>query len=74
MLLFHWRQSRPAGFVRRMYVADSPVTVPAIGAGHAELVQKQVRAIEHTVTVSQPFYKIEMPQPGDARFISGIYP
>jgi len=57
-----------------MYVADSPVTVPAIGAGHAELVQKQVRAIEHTVTVSQPFYKIEMPQPGDARFISGIYP
>lgn len=56
----------------RMYVADSPVTVPAGGVGHAELLQKQVRAIEHTVTVSQAFYKIEVPQPVDGRFISGI--
>lgn len=56
----------------RMYVADMPVTVPAGGAGRAELVQKQVRTIEHTVAVSQPFYKIEVPQPTDGRYISGI--
>ncbi|AIY41972.1 hypothetical protein LT85_2814 [Collimonas arenae] len=56
----------------RMYVADLPVTVPADGAGYAELLQKQVRTIAHTVSVSQPFYKIEVSQPSDGRFISGI--
>ncbi|MFJ2990730.1 hypothetical protein ACIPF8_22970 [Collimonas sp. NPDC087041] len=55
-----------------MYVADLPVTVPAGGVRHAELLQKQVRVIEHTVTVLQAFYKIEMPQPSHGRYISDI--
>ncbi|AJG18816.1 hypothetical protein [Cupriavidus basilensis] len=56
----------------RPYVVDTPVTVVAGGTGFAQLLQRQTRTIAHTVTGSQPFYTIEVPQPDDGQYIGGI--
>lgn len=54
------------------YVVDAPVTIPPSGEGFAECTQAQERVVTHTVGVSQPFYKIDVPPSGDGLKISGI--
>lgn len=62
----------------KLYVVDKPVTVPAAqstdapGTAYVELVQRQVRTLEHTVTESKAFYTVEVTKPDDGRYISGI--
>lgn len=54
------------------YRVDTPITVSASGVGDAEVLQEAPVIISHTVTASQPFYVIEVAQPTDGTFISGI--
>ncbi len=55
-----------------IYEVDLPVSVPVGASGFAELTQVQVSSYSHTVSASQPFYKIQVTQPRDERKISGI--
>lgn len=61
----------------RLYVVDAPVTVPALDAGvpgqaFAEAIQHQTRTFTHTVTVAEPFYKIEVPAADGDKAIAGV--
>lgn len=47
----------------RRYVVESGVTVPASGSATVVVKQYSQRTFNHTVTVSQPFYMIEVPKP-----------
>ncbi|NDI85087.1 hypothetical protein [Undibacterium crateris] len=55
-----------------LYEVDLPVTVPPGSDGFAELVQAQTRTFDHTVSVSMPFYKVEVPASTDGKTICGI--
>jgi len=54
------------------YVVDTPATIPAQGRQSVTLSQMTSRNIEHTVSISQPFYKIEVSKSTDAQKIAGI--
>jgi len=47
----------------RRYVVESGVTVPANSSATVVVNQYSERTFNHTVTVSQPFYMIEVPKP-----------
>lgn len=47
----------------RVYTVTLGATIPALGSGYIEAVQQSSRILTHTVTASQPFYKIEVANP-----------
>lgn len=54
------------------YVVDTPTTIFAGTTATVEVVQHTQTVIQHTVSGSQPFYEIEVPEPDDGTYISGI--
>lgn len=56
----------------REYVVDQGATVAPGGSGFIYAVQKQERSFTHTVTVSQPFYRINVPAAEGGRHIVEI--
>lgn len=56
----------------RGYSVVAGVTVPASGSVTATVRQESVRQFDHTVTVTQPFYQIEVPAPAEGRTIVGV--
>ena len=53
----------------RVWVVVAGVTVPASGSVSAVLRQQSERSFDHTVTFTQPFYQIEVPQPAEGQAI-----
>lgn len=47
----------------RLYVVAVGSSVPAAGSANIEVLQRREEVLAHTVTVSQPFYTIDVPQP-----------
>lgn len=56
----------------RLFVVEQGANVAAGGTGFVTAVQHEERSFTHTVTVSQPFYVIEVPAPAAGRYISAV--
>ena len=53
----------------RTFAVVAGVTVPANGSATVSLRQESDRSFDHTVTVTQPFYQIEVPAPAEGKAI-----
>ena len=53
----------------RTFVVVAGVTVPANDSATVTLRQESERSFDHTVTISQPFYQIEVPAPAEGKAI-----
>lgn len=49
----------------RVYSIMAGITVPATGTATVRAMQKVERRFDHTVTVTQPFYQVELPAPAE---------
>ena len=56
----------------RVYVAEAGATIAASGSGTVQVVQQQESEFQHTVTASQPFYKIQIPDRQSGKFFTQI--
>lgn len=56
----------------RVYVVEVGTTVPANDSAEVTIVQRSERKFDHTVTVSQPFYMIEVPAPEAGRHMAEV--
>lgn len=56
----------------RIYVVVAGKTIPAAGSETVEMAQESERRFDHTVTVTQPFYQIEVPAPAEGSAITGV--
>jgi hypothetical protein len=56
----------------RIYVVDQGAVIAGLGSGFVTAVQKTEAAFEHTVSASQPFYAIDIPQPEGGKFIAEV--
>lgn len=56
----------------RMYVVDTGGLIPASDFQYVEALQKSETSFDHTVTVGQPFYRIDVPKPEEGRFIASV--
>lgn len=56
----------------RPYVVQAGVSVPAGGTASLTAVQESERRFDHTVTITQPFYQIEVPAAAEGRAITGV--
>lgn len=54
------------------YIVDTSVTVSAAGSGTFTATQVKIEEVTHTVTGTQPFYAIEIPESSDDSYLSGI--
>lgn len=50
----------------RAFIVQTGATVPAAGSAFVTAYQQEQSSFEHAVTVSQPFYMIEVPRPSGA--------
>jgi len=57
----------------RIHSVLNAVLIPPNGTVYVDIIQREARVIEHDVTESKPFYKIEIPKSGEDKYISGIY-
>lgn len=56
----------------RGYVVLAGVLVPAGGSKLVEVLQQAERRFDHTVTVTQPFYQVEVPKAPEGKAITGV--
>lgn len=56
----------------RTWVVDTGATVAPSATGTVTAYQRDERTITHTVTASQPFYRIEVTQPQSGRYIASV--
>lgn len=56
----------------RAFIVQTGATVPAAGSAFVTAYQQEVSSFEHAVTVSQPFYMIEVPRPSAGRYIESV--
>lgn len=56
----------------RVHVVDTGATIAASSTGTVTAYQRDERTISHTVSVSQPFYTVTVPNPEDGKLISSI--
>lgn len=58
--------------IGNLYRIDTPATVAASGSGTVDATQIKSEALIHTVSGSVPFYAIQIPEPDDGSYLSGI--
>lgn len=56
----------------RTYIVVAGITVPALGSENVVVSQENERRFDHTVTVTQPFYQIEVPRAPEGQAIVGV--
>lgn len=56
----------------RVYVVDTGATVPAGGAAMIAAKQQSESSFQHTVTLGQPFYVIEVPERDPGKYVSEV--
>lgn len=56
----------------RVYVVDTGVTIPASGSAMITAYQQAERSFDHTVSVSQPFYMVEVPEPDAGLYVASV--
>jgi hypothetical protein len=55
-----------------IYHVDTPLTLPAGAYGAVDATQIKSETLTHTVSGSEPFYAIEIPEAEDGSYLSGI--
>lgn len=56
----------------RLYVVEAGITLPAGGSDSVTVIQRSERSFEHSVTLTQPFYQIEVTAADEGKSITEV--